>query len=77
MATLQEQILQLLTEKPGLTDREITNALREVSAPQQPVNIVARSLASKGLVDRRKRKDRRIGILQAKRSRQRSLAGRD
>ncbi|OGA47469.1 MAG: hypothetical protein A3G24_14425 [Betaproteobacteria bacterium RIFCSPLOWO2_12_FULL_62_13] len=61
MATLSEEILRLVTEKPGLPDRQITNALKATHAPQQPVNIEARNLASKGLIDRRNREDGLIG----------------
>ena len=38
MATLPDQIVKLLKNSPGLTDREITNRLRSSSDAQQPVN---------------------------------------
>lgn len=61
MATLPEQILNLLDKSPGMTDREITNALHGSSAPQQPINIAARDLAKKGVMIRKKRHDDLIG----------------
>lgn len=61
MATLPEQIIELIGKSPGMTDREITSALRNSSAPQQPVNIAARGLAEKGVVIRKKRHDGLIG----------------
>lgn len=61
MPTLKEQIVDLLERSPGLTDREITNVLKGASAPQQPANIACRELATKGVIDRRKRHDGLIG----------------
>jgi hypothetical protein len=61
MSTLAEQIIDLLKRNPGMSDREITNTLRGASAPQQPVNITARNLEQKGILQRRKREDGRIG----------------
>ncbi len=61
MATLPQQIIELLDKTPGMTDREITSALRNSSAPQQPINIAARGLAEKGVVIRKKRHDGLIG----------------
>lgn len=61
VTTLAEQILDLLSKMPGLTDREITNSLRGRSSPQQPVNIAARGLANRGMLVRRKRDDGLIG----------------
>lgn len=61
VTTLAEHILELLSKVPGLTDREITNSLRGKSAPQQPINIAARGLASRGRLIRRKRDDGLIG----------------
>ena len=59
--TLTEQILELIRMEPGLTDREITNALRGASNPQQPINQAARRLESNGFLVRRKRSDGLIG----------------
>ena len=61
MSNLPEQIIDLLKRSPGMSDREITNTLRGASAPQQPVNITARNLEQKGILQRRKREDGRIG----------------
>lgn len=61
MSTLPKQIVELLGKSPGMTDREITSALRESSAPQQPINIAARALTNKGIVVRSKRHDGLIG----------------
>lgn len=61
MSSLPEQILELVGGLPGLTDREITNSLRGKSAPQQPVNIAARGLASRGRLVRKRRDDGLIG----------------
>jgi hypothetical protein len=61
MTTLSQQILDLLKLHPGLTDREITDSLRGKSAPQQPINSTARSMAEKGLLQRSKRLDGKIG----------------
>ena len=61
MATLPEQIAELLKNSPGLTDREITNRLRSSSDAQQPINITARKLAQKEIVLRKRRHDGLIG----------------
>lgn len=61
MSSLPEQILELVGKLPGLTDREITNNLRGSSAPQQPINIAARGLASRGQLVRKRRDDGLIG----------------
>jgi hypothetical protein len=61
MSTLPDQITDLLKRNPGLSDREITNALRGATAPQQPVNIAARNLEQKGILQRQKKEDGRIG----------------
>ncbi len=57
MKTLPEQIVELLNESPGLTDREITNLLRSPTDPHQPINHAARSLAKRGIVIRSRRND--------------------
>lgn len=61
MATLKEEILQLLDCGPGLTDREITNALHGAATPQQPINIACRQMAEKGVLERQKRADGLLG----------------
>lgn len=55
MTFLPEQILSLLAGAPGLSDREVTNALRGAAAPQQPVNQAARALERQGKLHRRSR----------------------
>ena len=52
MATLSQDLLNLVSKNPGLTDREITSKLRGASEPQQPINQAARALESKGLITR-------------------------
>lgn len=61
MPTLKEKIINLLQQKPGLSDREITNLILEAKAPQQSINIACRSLESKGVIKRIRREDGRIG----------------
>lgn len=59
--TLADEIQQKLATDPGLTDRELADALRGAGAPQQAVNQTCRTLASRGLITRRSRADGRIG----------------
>ena len=61
--TLKDEILALLAVRPGLTDREITNALRGSIAEQQPVNIACRQMAEDGRVlrERNRPNDNFIG----------------
>lgn len=61
MASLPQELLQYVKKSPGSTDREITNTLRGKSAPQQPINIAARALASRGQLLRKRRPDGLIG----------------
>ena len=61
MASLPQRILSLVSETPGLSDRQIANHLQGASAAQQPVNIAARGLAKKGRIIRRRREDGLIG----------------
>lgn len=61
MSSLGVRIRALLKERPGLTDREITDMLITSGAPQQPVNQACRRLEAEGIITRRKRSDRRIG----------------
>lgn len=53
--------MDLLIDKEGLTDREITNAILGVNEPQQAVNQVCRLLTSKGIIRRIIRRDGLIG----------------
>src|SRR5262249_1712520 len=46
---------------PGLTDRELTNAIKGPSEPQQAVNIACRDMLTQGVLDRRPRGDGLIG----------------
>ena len=57
MKTLPEQIVELLDESPGLTDREITNLLRSSSDSPKPISTAARSLAKRGFIMRSRRND--------------------
>lgn len=61
MASLPQRILSLVSETPGLSDRQIANKLQGASAAQQPVNIAARGLAEKGRIIRRRREDGLVG----------------
>ncbi len=61
MPTLQQEILNLIASRPGLTDREVTNTIKTPSDNQQPVNQAARLLESKRLLQRRRRTDGLIG----------------
>lgn len=53
--------MDLLIDKEGLTDREITNVILGVNEPQQAVNQVCRLLTSKGIIRRIIRRDGLIG----------------
>jgi hypothetical protein len=57
MKPLPEQIVELLDESPGLTDREITNLLRSTSDSPKPISTAARSLARRGFIQRSRRND--------------------
>ena len=59
--TLPDEILRKIESDPGLTDRELTNALRGASSLQQPVNQACRALETQGRLTRRHRADGRIG----------------
>ena len=61
MATLKDEILNLVRKSPGLTDREITNRLRGRAAPQQPINQAARQLEGAGVLKRTQREDGLMG----------------
>ena len=55
MATLGTKIIELLGTRPGLTDREIAQALFGPNAPQQAVNQTCRKHAASGILSRRTR----------------------
>ena len=76
MGSLTDQILQLISKSPGMTDREITSQLRGASAPQQPVNQTARGLESKGVVVRQRRADGLIGNYKGNAERHEAPTGR-
>ena len=59
--TLKDRVAAYVGENPGLTDRKIATALLGAEAPQQPVNIAARALASAGSISRVTRADGKIG----------------
>lgn len=59
--TLAARILAVLSETPGMTDRELTDALLGPGRPQQPVNQQANKLSKTGSIVRRTRSDGLIG----------------
>ena len=61
MPTLAQRIVSLMEKRPGLSDREIADALLGAGAAQQSVNQACRALVSRGVLSRAKRKDGRIG----------------
>lgn len=61
MASLSDEIIRAVQRSPGISDRELTNALRGRAAPQQPINQAARMLERKGLLVRKRRPDHLIG----------------
>jgi hypothetical protein len=61
MADLPDQIIRLLEQQSGLTDRGVTDALRGADAPQQPINQACRNLERRGVIRRDRREDGRIG----------------
>ena len=61
MSELKRNIIHLLENNPGLTDRELTDAIRGRRASPQYINQNCRYLESNGTVLRRKREDGLIG----------------
>ena len=59
--TLQDEIRRYVADNPGLSDRELTTALRGQAAPQQAINQACRALETQGLISRRTRHDGKIG----------------
>jgi hypothetical protein len=55
MMTLREQILALISKTPGLTDREITDKLKNRSTPEGPVHQACLALERKGILLRKNR----------------------
>lgn len=58
---LKEQILNLLGERDGLTDRQIAETLRGAHAPKQPIHQACHQLERTGNLARVKRADGLIG----------------
>jgi len=58
---LKERIRTAVDASPGLSDRELTDALMGRLAGQQAVNHAARALAASGVLVRSKRPDGKIG----------------
>jgi len=61
MGPLPDKILALAQKSPGLTDREITDSLIGIGAPQQHINQTCRRLESQGRLYRQPRQDGKIG----------------
>ncbi len=61
MPTLKEEIAELVSKRPGLTDREITVRLRGRHAIQQSINQTCRRLEAAGALKRSRRHDGLIG----------------
>ena len=57
MKTLPEEIVALLEESAGLTDREITDILRSPDHSSRPISTAARSLSKRGIVSRARHSD--------------------
>lgn len=56
-----DKIISLLNQKPGLTDREITDVLKGSEAHPSQINSEARLLMQKGFLTRAKRHDGKLG----------------
>lgn len=61
MTTFGGRLLKEIQSNPGLTDRELTTAMKGRKADQQHVNQEARFLERKGAISRRRRNDGLIG----------------
>ncbi len=61
MGSLVNEIIQVITDTPGLTDRQLTDTIRGNAAPQQPINQTARSMEGRGILVRKRRPDNLIG----------------
>jgi hypothetical protein len=59
--TLAKQIVELLEQSPGLSDRQIADMLFGVGKPQQSVNIMCRNLEKHGILIRQNNHGNRIG----------------
>src|ERR1051326_1340341 len=56
-----DDVLAALKATPGLSDRQITDALFGPGKPQQAVNQLCRNLAQQGLIIRRRNSSGKIG----------------
>ena len=61
MPTMKERILEVLSTRPGLTDREITDLVKGRRENQQHVNLECRRMEGTGTLRRNKRHDGLIG----------------
>ncbi|MCC0566238.1 helix-turn-helix domain-containing protein [Brevibacillus agri] len=61
MKTLKDKIIDILNDREGLTDREITDLLLGQGMPQQSVNQACRTLEAKGVIKRINRNDGLLG----------------
>lgn len=61
MIMLQHALQYIVERRPGITDRQLTEAIYGNDLRHQQVNSEARYLASLGYTDRRKRPDGLIG----------------
>lgn len=55
--TFPERVLALVSEVPGITDRELTNRLLSTATHPSQINQACRLLASRGLLERVRRDD--------------------
>jgi hypothetical protein len=61
MSEIKKNIIRLLEHNPGLTDRELTDAIRGSGSSPQYINQICRFLESQGTVLRKIREDGLIG----------------
>lgn len=53
MRELEKQIMDLLNERDGLTDRELTDRILGLGTPQQSINSKCRQLKHRGVLSTR------------------------
>lgn len=61
MARIQQRLLDYIAQHPGLSDRQLTDAIEGRESPQQRINAEAKVLASRGQIIRRRRGDGILG----------------
>lgn len=61
MASFAERLIALVRERPGMTDRELTEILKDKREQTAQVNQEARLLEGRGILVRRRREDVLIG----------------